>query len=376
VKLLITSPWPERLGGAEAMLWTFLRHLDPARLQPTVVFYEPGPFHDEVATLSHVRTALVPVGRLREPRATVRAVRRLSHVLRDDRPDLILNWVAKAQLYGGAAAVLAGLGDRIVWWQHGIPDGHWMDRLATALPARAVGCSSSTAARAQRSVWPGRETFVVHPGVEAPAATPRTRESLGIPDGRRVVGIIGRLQPWKGQHRLLAALADLAGRGHDVHGLIVGGDAHGLSPEYAASLGGIARALGIAGRVTMTGHVADVAAHVAAMDVLVSASQNEPFGIVILEGMAQAIPVVAVADAGPIDIVRDGVTGVLVPTSEPADLAAGIERLLGDPVAARAMGECGRSRWRERFTAEAMTRSLQDALDAIEVGRRAPTAVP
>jgi glycosyltransferase involved in cell wall biosynthesis len=375
MRLLITSPWPERLGGAEMMLWTFLHHLDPARVQPTVVFYEPGPFHDEVAALGHVRTAVVPIGRLREPRAAGRAIRRLSRLLADEQPDLILNWVAKAQLYGAVAAIVAGLGDRTVWWQHGIPAGHWMDRLATALPARAVGCSSTTAARAQRGTWPGRPTFVVHPGVEVPRAEPLSRQTLGIPPERQVIGIVGRLQPWKGQHRLLEAVATLTARGHDVHGLVVGGDAHGLSPEYAAGLERLVGTLGIADRVTMTGHVTNVAAHVAAMDILVSASENEPFGIVILEGMAQGVPVVAVADAGPIDILEDGRTGVLVPTPAPPDLAAGIERLLGDPAAARAIGERGRARWQEHFTAEAMAAKLQDTLEAIRAGRPVPSAV-
>jgi glycosyltransferase involved in cell wall biosynthesis len=265
--------------------------------------------------------------------------------------------------------------DRLVWWQHGVPERHWMDLLATALPACAVGCSSSTAARAQRGLWPHRPAFVVHPGVEPPHGVARSRESLGIPGDRSVIGIVGRLQPWKGQHRLLAALATLRDRGHDVHGLVVGGDAHGLSPEYAASLDGIVAELGLRDRVTMTGHVTDVAAHVAAMDVLVSASENEPFGIVILEGMAQGVPVVAVADAGPLDIIADGATGVLVPSPEAADLVRGIERLLADPVEADAIGARGRECWLERFTAEAMTRSLEDTLEAIAAGHAIPAGV-
>ena len=72
-----------------------------------------------------------------------------------------------------------------------------------------------------------------------------------------IVGLVGRLQPWKGQDELLRAQAILRERGREMHLLIVGGDSWGLSPEYAASLQPLARKLGIEDAVTMTGEVPD-----------------------------------------------------------------------------------------------------------------------
>jgi glycosyltransferase involved in cell wall biosynthesis len=363
MKLVITVPWSERLGGAEAMLWTFLRHHDIQGFDTTVVCYEPGPFHDEIAALPGIATAVVPIGRLREARRTAGATRALARVLRELAPDVVLNWVAKAQLYGATAAAAAGMSDRVVWWQHGVPHGHWMDRLATALPARAVGCSSTAAARAQAAVWPYRDTFVVHPGIELPQ--PATAVELAIPTSRTVIGIVGRLQPWKGQHRLLRALSELVARGHDVHGLVVGGDAFGLSPEYPAELERLRDELGLADRVTMTGHVPDATPYIARMDVLVNASENEPFGIVLLEGMAQSVPVVAVGDAGPLDIVEPHRTGVLIERADAALLADGLDGLLRDPARARELGAAGHQRLLEHFTATAMARRLEAQLEAL-----------
>jgi glycosyltransferase involved in cell wall biosynthesis len=204
----------------------------------------------------------------------------------------------------------------------------------------------------------------VHPGVE-PSLNGSEAASLDIPAGRTVIGIVGRLQPWKGQHRLLGALAQLRERGLDVHGLIVGGDAYGLSPEYAEGLLNLVADLGLDDRVTMTGHVPDVARYVRAMDVLVSASVNEPFGIVLLEGMAEGVPVVAVGDAGPLDIVEDGRTGVLVPSPAPEVLADALEPLVRDPERRRALGEAGRDRFLRGFTAEAMAASIQRRLEDV-----------
>jgi glycosyltransferase involved in cell wall biosynthesis len=372
IRLVVTAPWGERLGGAEAMLWSILRQLDRDRIDPTVVFLQAGPFERDVASLGFP-TTVVPAGRLRSPLGTTRAVRGLAGVLRDRQPELVLNWSPKTQLYGGTAAKLAGMPDRVVWWQHGVPNGHWMDRLATALPTRAVGCSSSASLAAQRRLTPRREGFVVHPGVEprrrlGVAEARELRRELGIPAERAVIGILGRLQPWKGQHRVIRAVAELQARGHDVHCLVVGGDAYGLSPEYERGLRALIPELGLEDRVTMTGQVEDPDRYVSLMDVLVNASDDEPFGIVLLEAMALEVPVVAPASAGPLEIVEPDVSGVLVDSPEPAELAAGVERLLADADWRREVAARGQERCLSRFSASGAAERLCGSLTEIVRG--------
>jgi len=349
------------------MLLGWLRHLDPAQVEPHVVALEPGPFEREIAALG-IRTTVVAAGRLREPRSGAAAVRTVSRLLERERPDLIVNWIAKAQLYGGSAARLAGLSDRVVWWQHNISDGHWLDRLATALPARAVGCSSKASAIAQQQLWPHRPTFVVHPGIDPPRAASvpeldQLRVRLAIPRDRVVVGIVGRLQPWKGQDRLLRALALLRGRGFDVHGLIVGGDAHGLSPEYARGLDHLVGDLRLSEAVTMTGHVDHVAPYVQLMDVLVNASDREPFGIALLEAMALEVPVMAVASGGPLEIIEADHSGALADTPDPEAIAQVLARLVGDPDLRRRLAKQGRNA-AARFSAARMAEEMQVRLEA------------
>lgn len=362
MRLLVTVPWSQRLGGAEAMLWNFLRHLDTHQFETTVAFYEDGSFASDVADLPGITTAVIPTGRLREPSAARRAVARIAALMRAQQPDVIVSWAAKAHLYTACAASVAGMGNRSVWWQHAIPDGHWIERLATACPARAVGCSSRASAAAQRALRPHREVFVVNPGIDADIVDPVPREVLGVSAGSTVVGIVGRLQPWKGQHRLLEAIAELRRRGRDVHGLIVGGDAYGLSPEYAPYLERRVTELGLGEHVTMTGHVPDPKPYVAAMDVLVNASVGEPFGITLIEGLSQAVPVVAVGDGGARDIVDHGETGLLIARADAGLLASALEELLADPDRRRRFGRAGREQFVGRFTAAAMTARLEAQL--------------
>jgi glycosyltransferase involved in cell wall biosynthesis len=374
IRLLITEPWGERLGGAEEMMWSILQNLDRGRIEPTVVFLEPGQFERDVAALG-IATAVVPAGRLRQPLGTARAVRRLAELFRRQDPDLILNWSPKMQLYGGAAAKLAGLGDRVVWWQHGVTKGDWVDRLATALPTAAIGCSSKASLEAQLRLPPRRRAFVVNPGVEprdrlSAEEAAELKRTLGIPAGRDVVGILGRLQPWKGQDRLIRAIAQLRDRGHDLHCLVVGGTAYGFSPDYEGQLRALVAELDLGDRVTMTGQVDDPDSYVSLMDVLVNASDDEPFGIVLLEAMALGVPVVAAASAGPLEIVEPEATGVLVETPAPAALARGIDRLLVDPGWRETVAANARRRCMSRFSARGAADRLADSL--AEIARARP----
>jgi glycosyltransferase involved in cell wall biosynthesis len=364
MRILITVPWGERLGGAEAMLQGVLEGAGVDGHELEVIFFEDGPWPRELREAG-LRVYVVPAGRLRQLHRWLASVIRLARLFRSRRPDVILNWSAKTQLYGSPAAVLAGMAGRVVWWQQAIPKRSWLDGSATLMPAAAVGCYSQASVRAQARLFPKRHTFAVAAGspIPDPESVPA---SLQLPAGVPIVGLVGRLQFWKGQDQLLRAQAILKGRGHPMHTVIVGGDSYELSPEYAASLEPLARELGIADAVTMTGEVPDAGPYIERMDILVNASDPEPFGIVILEGMARGVAVVGVNSGGPAEFVQDGVTGVLARSGSPEDLADALERLLVSADLRARIGSTGRERYLEEYTTAAMRRRffarLQEAV--------------
>jgi glycosyltransferase involved in cell wall biosynthesis len=363
VRILVTVPWGQRFGGAEAMLQTVLDGASQSGHEFEFVFFEPGSWPEELATAGF-RVELLDAGRLRQPHRWVATVWRLAKTFRRRRPDLILNWAAKTHLYGAPAAMLSGFSDRVVLWQHAIPDGHWLDSLATLLPSAAIGCCSQAAAQAQAALFPSRPTFVVAPGTAVPIAE-YTSAPLDLPRGVPVVGIVGRLQSWKGQDRLLEAQAILRERGQRMHTVIVGGDAYGLSPAYAESLAPLSVRLGIADAVTMTGQVPDAGPYVAQMDVLLNASDPEPFGIVLLEGMARGVAVVAVDTGGPGEFIEHERTGMLARSGRPGALADALEPLLASPGLRRAIGQAGRQRFLQAYTDVAMRERFFAELEAI-----------
>jgi glycosyltransferase involved in cell wall biosynthesis len=372
MKVVITAPLADRLGGAENMLWTFLRHVDQARIQPLVVFLEEGPFAEEVSQLG-IRTVIVRTGRLRHFWRAPLAINALARLLRRERPDFLLNWMAKSHLYGAPAALISGFGSRVVWWQHGVTQRHWMDRLATLMPARAVACSSHAAADAQKRLRPRRKTLVIHPGIDPPRQTngkaPQRLPRLEIPHDRLVIGIVGRLQPDKRQDRVLKAIRILRDRGHHVHGLVVGGNAWNLAPEYEPSLHRLVNELALDKVVTFTGQVADAMPFIASMDVLVNASVTEGCPLVLLEAMALGVPVVATADSGgPAEVIEHERSGILSASGDPTELARALERLVTTLDLRRRLGEGGRQRFLEQFTADGMMQSFEQSFELLLEG--------
>jgi glycosyltransferase involved in cell wall biosynthesis len=177
--------------------------------------------------------------------------------------------------------------------------------------------------------------------------------------------MVARLAPVKGQHHALAALGQLRARGVDAHLLCVGGDAHGLAPEYEPRLRELAAELGVEEAVTFAGHVADPRPYLALFDVFLSAAPDEGFGIALLEAMAFGVPIVAVDAGGPREIVeRDG-SGVLVESAAPEHLAPALARLVTDPELRRVLGAAARERVRSHFTAERMAAEVTRRLEEV-----------
>jgi glycosyltransferase involved in cell wall biosynthesis len=160
-------------------------------------------------------------------------------------------------------------------------------------------------------------------------------------DGGLTVGIVGRISPWKGQDVFLRAFARAFPEG-GIRARVVGGALFG-EEAFGESLVALARALGIADRVTFSGHVDDVGAELASLDVAVHAfTIPEPFGQVVVEAMAAGVPVVAVDAGGPAEVVTDGVDGLLAPMGDVDALAARLTRLATDPDLRRRLVEGGR----------------------------------
>jgi len=186
------------------------------------------------------------------------------------------------------------------------------------------------------------------------------RREFGIGPDTPVVGCLGRLLRWKGQHFFLDVAARLAPRVPEAVFLVVGSDLYSdPRDDYARELRRLAQGLGIEGRVLFTGQREDPMAAASAMDVVVNCSKDEPFGRVLIEAMACGRPVVAFRSGAVPEIVHEGVSGLLVRFGDTAGMAEAVLGLLRDRERGAAYGEAGRTRVAARFSLQAATRGVE-----------------
>jgi glycosyltransferase involved in cell wall biosynthesis len=331
-----------RLSGGEIALLRLLPHLD--RVQPHVVLAEDGPLVGrlhlagiscEVLPLHdssrHLRKADVH-GRGVSSKAAVATaayVVRLAARLRALRPDLVHTNSLKAGVYGSLAARLAGI--PVIWHVRDRIAEDYLPRSAVVLVRRMTRYLATAVVANSRSTMetlaaPSKPVVIYSVLPEVLSEVPVRDRPSG---GPLTFGIVGRLAPWKGQDLFLRAFARAFPEG-DERAVVVGGALFG-EDDYAAGLPALAGTLGIAQRVELRGHRPDVWDELSRIDVLVHASITpEPFGQVILEGMAAGVPVIAPRAGGPAEILEHGVTGLLYPPADVRGLAEAMRRM-GNP---------------------------------------------
>jgi glycosyltransferase involved in cell wall biosynthesis len=196
-----------------------------------------------------------------------------------------------------------------------------------------------------RSGLPAARVHYIGNFVGAPAPMPAQardslRRQLDIPDDAWVVLAVGRHQTKKGFDLLLAALAQTPDRivGRPVLTVFVGD-----GPQRPA-LQLQAKQLGLTDRLRWPGWQTDTAPYYALADLFVCPSRHEPLGNVILESWSHAKPVLSSANEGALELIEDGVDGLLVPCGEAAPLARAIAALLQDDTQRAALARAGHAK--------------------------------
>ncbi len=234
-----------------------------------------------------------------------------------------------------------------------------LDRRHIAGADTIVTHSRFTAANLARIY--GVHAGVVPLGVDSDTFTPG--------DGRRepTVLSIGALHPLKGHQDVIAAVATIAAPARPR--IVIVGDRGAL----AGALRDQARALEVELDLLHGLPLDRLVEQYRRAGVVVAAMVREPFGLVPLEAMACGAPVVAVAEGGLLETVRDMQTGILAPR-EPAALGAAIERVLGDPQLAARLGAAGREAAVSDWSWERTACAFDELLAGLAAPRRRPCA--
>jgi glycosyltransferase involved in cell wall biosynthesis len=295
----------------------------------------------------------------------LRSARDMRRVVRETGCDVVYGTSIRPNLIASVGCI--GMRTRIVWC---VPDllPPWPLRgpvrlLAWLRASRILTLSGYIADDlVGRSRRLRRLTRVVHPGVDPAAYDPSRADP-----GDASAAIVGFISPVK-RTGMAVDIAELVAERRPGFRLKVIGAAQFRNEDFALERELRARAeaderLGKA--VEFAGRTRDVAGELAGVGALLHCRPDEPFGMVMVEAMAQGLPVVAPASGGPLEIVEDGVSGLLYEPEDAGDAASKLLALIEDPERARSMGSAARQRAVERFSAARQveeTRALiQDA---------------
>lgn len=340
-------------GGAERSLQLLLSNL-PARVDLTVLLFGDGAYADELRGRGFA-VEILPLSRnvmavqreklpLRSALGALTVLPRLMATLRRLAPDVVYTNTVKAHILGAVAGRLTRL--RVV--------SHYRDILSGPAGAllRTVGllCTKQRIAISQAvaSVVALPGTIVVPNPLnlaqyENLPSEAQARAELGLPADVPMVGVVGRINRWKGHDRFLR-VAKIVAEQSNAHFVIVG-KAMFRDADFGDELARLADELGIADRVHNVPWLSDPRVAYAALDVNCNTSRGEPFGRTIIEAAACGVPTVAFDEGGAPEAIEDGVSGRIVPADDEEAFAGAVLALLsGD---------------REKIAAEARKHALR-----------------
>ncbi len=304
-------------GGIERAILTCVEnlHLAPSiRFEFALCF--TGKFNDELAAAGQTIHKL-PEVRTRNPLSIIAARRNLARFLDQKHYDLVL--CHSSWSHSIFAPVIRRARIPELFWAHDCFTGeHWLERWARRSKPGFVISNSDYSDQSVTQIFPG----IPHQVLRCPVPfsrillsaelRSRLRGELNTPGDAVVIIQVSRMESWKGHDLLLDAAAQMR---RDLSWVIwfVGGTQRKEEQIYLAALKSKANTLGVADRIRFVRQRADVPHLMAAADIFCQPNRApEPFGLVFVEALSQALPVVTFAMGGPAEIV-DETCGVLLP---------------------------------------------------------------
>lgn len=342
-----------RIGGAERHLLDLCKGLDRQKFKPEIVY-----FHRDEQILPEFRKANIPcsIFPVKGGELTLLEMWKLSRIIKKISPDIVHVHLFHASRFGAMAAYLAGI-KKIVRTKHNVSEPGIRlgkkDRLWGALHkiilTRTVAVSKAIAAQINTP-------YVIYNGIDTdyydPKAVDFNDQLRWIQSfeakGRPIIGIAARLTRQKAHRILLRAFADLLPK-HPEAQLLIAGDG-----EEREALETLAVELDISANVSFLGSINDVREFLSILDIFTHPSIFEGLGIAVIEAMSMELPIVATKVDGLVELISDGVEGILVEPGNATALALAMDSILEDRVLSQTMGQNARRRAVNQFSLKTM----------------------
>jgi glycosyltransferase involved in cell wall biosynthesis len=385
------------MGGVQFSTLYLVQHLNSTQWEPVVICPEEGDLTEACRTSGvavHIlncptlRSTSFRLGRnkARLPNpvawawdawAMLVAAQRLARFLKQVNPDLVVTKGLFSHFYGGLAARYLGI--PCVWHvQDFISERFWriyqrmFGQVARWMPDHIIVDGASISRQLHRAVQD--RISVIHNGIDTEVFRPDLdgqgiRREVGIPTDAMVIGHVGRMTPWKGQHFLLEAFARIAPVMENVYLLFVGAPVFD-SNAYQRELVNLTSELGLSDRVRFAGYRHDMPMVLASMDVFAFTSvEKDTSPLTLLSAMSAGLPIVAFDIEGVRELLRSN-DQILVPVGQVNALAWSITKLLSNAGLRRRLAVSARQQAETEFGVDKYVSGVQRAFLKAVVGHR------
>jgi len=328
------------LGGGEYSFYDLMTHM-PAAFKPICALPGDAELADrlrakeidvKVISLPAIRPWLIP--------AIIDSIRSLADACRKIKPNLIYANGSRAAFYGGLVGRILRI--PVVWHCRIATADPILDLMLVKLVSQIVVNSKATAKRFHPKHR--QKIAVVYNGIDIQWFKDSNLQRPDfIREDWKVILVVSRISRWKRHDLVLSAFEDLARLNPKIH-LVCVGAKDSAEPDWWSRLHERTHRSSFSKRIHWIGQVDDVRPWYRAASVLLLASDNEPFGRVLVEAMTCGVPVIATRSGGVPEIVRDGIEGILVSKGEEIELAEAMSRVLKDDALNRKLAIAGRKR--------------------------------
>jgi L-malate glycosyltransferase len=344
-------------GGTEKQLISLVSQLVKDDFDPVIGVFHTTDYERQLRTgirIMNFRWSGLPLVK------NIVLLWRLWRYLTEQAFDIVQTHFIEATLYGAWAVKLCKKKPYLITTRrnlyHWISDARWrftLYRLTTRWTDKVLVNSYSVLEKCQEiERIPLDKIALINNGVDidqfGKVSPDVAKRQIGLSDRQLLVGVVGNLRPVKGLRVLLESAAIVSQQVSNIHFVLVG---HGPQEQELRSF---AHELGIKERVSFILDCLHVAPIVAAFDIAVLPSLSESFSNALLEYMAAAKPIVATKVGDAERILEHGRDGLLVPPSDPKELAAAILLLSGDHRRAEEMGRLAREKVESNWTLSTM----------------------
>lgn len=355
----------ESMGGAEYSLYYLLKEIDKDRVVPYLITPNNSELQKLLDNDSSIKIINAELGSVKSVRIFNR-IHSLVNIFKKEDIDIVHANSYRAAIYSLIAGKLAK--KQTIWHVRDIFESSIYRKIMPFFSDKLIVISKAVSKQFSKKVT-SKKAHLIYNGVDLKLfnnnVTGTLKSELSMNKQDFLIGMVGRIDRWKGFHHLISVIPQISKELNDFKIAIVGEEILTKEKGYKAELITLAENLGVGDKVVFLGNRFDIPNVMKSFDIFISYSKAEPFGRVIVEAMAMETPVIVANSGGAPEIVDESGCGLIVEGSSQEELIKSIKFLIRKRNDLNHMGLKGRKRVENHFNAKMVGSNVLSVYDSL-----------